>query len=87
MTALALAPALTLTTRQLALLALVCRGWGNRRIARHIGRGESTVKRELMSCYATLGVGHCGDQRTRAAVLAWAALRDMARQRAEREAA
>ena len=30
----ALDRALTLTTRQLAILALVCRGWGNRRIAR-----------------------------------------------------
>jgi DNA-binding NarL/FixJ family response regulator len=55
-----------LTPRERDVLALICRGYANKRIARELGLSEKTVKAHVGHLLAKLGV----TDRTQAAVLA-----------------
>jgi DNA-binding NarL/FixJ family response regulator len=55
-----------LTPRERDVLALICRGYANKRIARELGVSEKTVKAHVGHLLAKLGVA----DRTAAAVLA-----------------
>ncbi len=50
-----------------AILQVLARGWGNQRIADHLGIQEKSVRNILTSIYAKLGV----DNRTQAALRYW----------------
>jgi DNA-binding NarL/FixJ family response regulator len=56
----------TLTPRELEVLALLCRGLANKRIALELGLSEKTVKAHIGHIFAKLGV----TDRTQAALLA-----------------
>jgi DNA-binding NarL/FixJ family response regulator len=55
-----------LTGREMEVLRLLARGWGNKRIAEELVISERTVKNHVTSIYAKLGV------RSRAEAVAWA---------------
>jgi NarL family two-component system response regulator LiaR len=55
-----------LTPRERDVLALICRGYANKRIARELGLSEKTVKAHVGHLLAKLGVA----DRTQAALLA-----------------
>ena len=46
-----------LTRRERTILALLCRRWSNREIARELNLAEQTVKNNLSTIYGKLGVG------------------------------
>ena len=49
------APATCLTERQAAILALIARGWSNRRIAEHLFVSPNTVKTHVRELYERIG--------------------------------
>jgi DNA-binding CsgD family transcriptional regulator len=61
------APPEPLTTRELEVLRLLCRGAANKDIARALHLSENTVKTHLANLYAKLQVG----KRTEAQAAAW----------------
>lgn len=46
----------TLTPRERAIVALICRGWSNQRIAEDLGLTVRTVKNRLTVIYHKVGV-------------------------------
>ena len=53
-----LAAALGLTKRQVQVARLICRGLGNKEIARQLGRSESVVRQHSDGLYKRLRVGN-----------------------------